>query len=89
MSQALHFDYAASKRYCKQIGLTWLGDDWVRDSDDAAWVEGFTQQQVDVAMRHHLWQVRTLFTPQVYRWYQRLFLAFYFITGWKLSPRSS
>lgn len=78
----LHFDYTAAKQYCKDLGLVWLGDDWVRNADQDAWVEGFSQQQLDIALQHHLWQVKWIFTPCNYTWYQRLFLAFYFITGW-------
>lgn len=79
----LHFDYIDSKAFCEAIGLVWLGDDFLRPSDQETWELGFTQQQVDMAMRHHLWQVNYLFTPKTYHWYQRLFLALYFITGWR------
>lgn len=79
----LHFDYAASKRYCETLGLVWLGDDFVRNADGEAWIEGFSQSQVDAAMRHHLVQVHWLFTPGNYRWHQRILIALYFLTGWK------
>lgn len=79
----MFFNYAASRQFCHEIGLQWLGDDFVVAADQDAWLHGFTQAQVDVAMRHHLWQVKFLFTPSSYLWWQRIFMAFYFITGWK------
>lgn len=83
MAKPLHFDYATSKAFCIGLGLIWLGDEWVRNADEDAWVEGFTQQQVDVAMRHHLVQVKVLFNAHSYRWRQRVVLALYFLTGWR------
>lgn len=79
----MHYDYSAAKNYCEQIGLVWLGDQFVSDADESAYKSGFTQEQVDVAMVHHLWQVRFLFTPQNYTYLSRIKLAFYFLTGWK------
>jgi hypothetical protein len=83
--RSLFFDYTASKQFCYQCGLVWLGDDFIAGADKDAWLHSFTQEQVDIAMRHHLWQVKCLFTPSFYRWYQRLLLAFFFLTGWKPS----
>lgn len=77
------FNYTASKQFCYEIGLVWLGDDFVANADQDAWLAGFNQHQVDIAMRHHLWQVKYLFTPSTYSWYQRIFMALYFLTGWK------
>lgn len=82
MNTSLHFDYSASRQYCEGIGLVWLGDDFLRNADSDAYHFGFTQEQVDVAMRHHLWQVKWLFTPSNYKWYQRLGIAFLFLFGW-------
>lgn len=84
---SLNYDYTSSKLYCESIGLKWLGDDFVRSADSEAFSLGFTQEQVDSAMKHHLWQVRWLFTPGSYRWYQRVFLALYFLTGFGV-PKS-
>lgn len=83
MAGKLHFDYVASKAFCESLGLIWLGDEWVRNADDEAWLTGFSQEQVDSAMRHHLVQVRWLFTPRNYKWHGRLMIALYFLTGWK------
>lgn len=80
---ALHFDYTASKSYCEMLGLYWLGEEFLRNADEEAWTEGFTQSQVDAAMRHHLVQVQWLFTPKHYAWSGRLLMALYFLTGWK------
>ena len=80
---SLKYDYAKSKAYCEHIGLRWLGDDFVRDADAAAWEHNFTQEQVDIAMMHHLAQVLWLFTPKIYTWPQRLVIALFFLTGWK------
>lgn len=77
----LNFDYSDAKMYCQQIGLEWLGDDFVRAADTDAKLYGFTQEQVDVAMRHHLSQVAWLFKPKTYRWYQRVMLALHFLFG--------
>jgi len=78
----LNYDYTPSRDYCAQIGLVWLGDDFVRAADQEAQDLLFTQAQVEAAMRHHLWQVKWLFTPSHYKWYQRLLLSLYFIVGW-------
>lgn len=82
MPKALHFSYAESKDFCEKLGLKWLGDEWVRNADDEAWLEGFSQKQVDVAMKHHLIQIKCLFSPNLYRWRDRALMAFYFISGW-------
>lgn len=81
----LHYDYSESKKACAQFGLVWLGDDYrpLLEADAAAALFGMTQAQVDVGMRHHLWQVKVLFTPTNYPWLSRLAIAFYFLTGWK------
>ena len=77
----LHYDYTEPKEYCKQIGLVWLGDDWVHAADSDAKSLNFTQAQVNCAMRHHLWQVKTLFNPKIYKLRQRLWLAAHFLFG--------
>lgn len=79
----LNYDYSASKQYCKNIGLVWLGDDFVREADTEAFQLNFTQEQVNAAMKHHLWQVKWLFDPTHYSYFQRILLAFYFLTGRK------
>jgi len=82
----MHYDYTASKEFCKEIGLIWLGDQFISDVDADAALHNFTQEQVDVAMKHHLWQVKFLFTPKSYTYVSRIKLAIYFLTGWK--PRN-
>lgn len=81
----LHYDYSASKAYCDQIGIFWLGDDYAGliDADKDASEMGLTQEQVDALLRKHLWQVKTLFTPSNYRPMSRIMMAMYFLTGWK------
>jgi hypothetical protein len=79
----MNYDYSAAKAYCEKIGLVWLGDQFISEADKDAYNAGFTQEQVDVAMRHHLWQVKFLFTPKSYGYLSRIKLAFYFLTGWK------
>ena len=78
---SLNYDYAASKQFCEQIGLHWLGDDFVRNADADAHRLAYTQEQVDAGMRHHLWQVKWLFTPKNYTLLQRAAMAFMFLTG--------
>lgn len=78
---ALNYDYTASKAYCESIGLFWLGDDFIRAADAEAFALNFTQEQVDAAMRHHLWQVRFLFNPKTYKWKMRIALALHFLFG--------
>lgn len=46
-----------------------------------------TQTQLDAVMRLHIDQVIELMTPQTYRWYHRLFLAFHFLFGRKPQPK--
>lgn len=77
----LNYDYTASKSYCEHLGLQWLGDEWVKDADGEAFSLAFTQQQIDAAMRHHLWQVKVLFSPQNYGFKQRLLMALHFLLG--------
>lgn len=79
----LNYDYTNSKTYCEQIGLYWLGDDFqpLVNADAAAKAADFTQAQVDVAMMHHLYQIKLLFTPKSYKYLGRLKIAFLFLTG--------
>lgn len=77
----LNFNYDSSRAYCQQIGLVWLGDSFLIAADADAKLLNMTQEQVDCAMRHHLWNVRYLFTPSNYSFIQRLKIAFYFLTG--------
>lgn len=81
MTSSLHYNYLASIAYCESIGLMWLGDDFIRSADEDAYKLGFTQEQVDVAMRHHLWQVSWLFNPKTYSWFQRISIAMWFLFG--------
>ncbi len=78
----LHYDYKDSRIYAESIGLVWLGDEFVASADAEAYRLSFTQEQVDAAMRHHLWQVKWLFTPSTYKYYQRILIALYFLIGW-------
>lgn len=77
----MNYNYQASKDYCKKIGLVWLGDDFVKEADADAQDSGFTQAQVDLAMRHHLWQIKFLFNPKTYGLKQRVLLALHFLFG--------
>lgn len=82
----LSYDYSTSKAYCEQIGLVWLGDDYAGlvNADAAARSLEMTQEQVDMMMRHHLWQVQQLFEPKNYKFLARVGIALYFLTGKKL-----
>lgn len=80
---ALHYNYEASIAFCEQIGLLWLGEEFLKDADKEAFELKFTQKQLDAAMRHHLWQTKYLFDPATYKFSGRLLLAFYFLTGIK------
>lgn len=82
---ALVYDYSKPKAACKRLGLVWLGDDYplLVAADAQAARLSFTQEQVDAAMVSHLEQVAALFNPKFYRWYGRLLMALYFLTGWK------
>lgn len=83
----MNYDYAPSKIYCEYIGLTWFGDDYAGliEADKEAKLIGLTQGQVNVLMRQHLWQTKTLFTPSNYKFTQRLGIALYFLTGIRLA----
>lgn len=78
---ALNYDYTASKAYCEQIGLYWMGEQFLLAPDADAKALNFTQEQVDAAMRHHLWQIKYLFTPKNYGLAGRIKLALFFLTG--------
>ena len=75
------YDYAASEKFCRSLGLQWFGDAWVEDAAKEAFLLGFTQQQFDAAMRHALIHVWRLFTPQSYTIKQRIRLALHFLFG--------
>lgn len=83
----MNYDYAASKQYCENIGLTWLGDAYLINIDREAKALGFTQAEVDWCIRTHLYQVKFLFTPKNYPFLHRLAIAFYFLTGLKPSAK--
>lgn len=83
-AKPLFYDYTASKAYAEQLGLVWLGDEFVRAADMDANLNGFTQAQVDIAMRHHLAQVLWLFTPANYRFVDRIKLAIHFLFNLKV-----
>lgn len=78
----LNYDYIASRKYCEQIGLIWLGDEFLVAPDAEAFSLEFTQAQVDAAMRHHLWQVKFICTPSNYKFMNRVVMALYWLTGW-------
>lgn len=63
--------------------MFWLGDEFVKNADAEAKALNFTQEQVDAAMRNHIWQVKWLFTAESHSWRSRVILALYFLTGWK------
>lgn len=77
----MNYDYTNSKIFCESIGLSWLGDDFVREADAEAHSLGFTQMQVEAAMRHHLWQVKWLFTPKNFKWRYRIAISLFFLFG--------
>lgn len=81
----LNYDYTDARTYCSSIGLVWFGDDYAGlvDADQKASGLNLTQDQVNLLMRLHLWQVRQLLTPKNYKFLQRAMIAFYFLTGWK------
>jgi len=81
----MHYDYEASKKYCTSIGLVWLGDNFILEADKDAFNAGFTQEQVDLAIRHYLWRVKYLFTPKNYSWVSRILIVVYFLTGWNVA----
>lgn len=80
----LYFDYKKSEAYCHQIGLVWLGEQYLAGGDNAAWEAGMSQDQIEAIMPYFLLHIKTLFTPQRYSFLGRLVIAFYFLTGWKL-----
>lgn len=77
----MQYDLTFTKNYCSQLGLQYLGDDWVAPAATEAYQLGFTQTQFDAAMKHHLFQVKTLFTAKTYKYSDRMKIAFYFLTG--------
>ena len=78
------YDYSSARKSCAEFGLTWFGDEYAeRQIGSIAKANDFTQQQIDVAFRTHLWQVKQLFEPSNYRWAQRVLIALYFLTGWR------
>lgn len=83
----LHYDYEKSKLYCEQLGLVWLGDEFMRNADGEAKDLKFTQDQMDAAVRHSLWHIRYLFTPKNYPIKGRIAIAFHFLFGGLLKSK--
>ena len=78
----MNFDWRPSMSYARSLGLIWVDfDSALVNADKEAHELGFRQDQFDAAMRHHLWQVKRLFTPQTYSWRTRLLLALHFLFG--------
>lgn len=81
MDKPLNYSYDRAKAYGELLGLKWMGDDFVRAADEEAKTLNFTQEQVDAAMKHHLWQVRYLFNPANLTLKQRIAAAAFFLFG--------
>lgn len=77
-----NFNYESGIAYAKKLGLTWIPE-WVEDFDQQAAAHGYTQAQVDLAIQHHLQQVKHLFSTSTYTFRQRVLLALHFIFGRK------
>lgn len=84
----MNFDYSFGEDYAKKLGLNWWPE-WVVYFDQQAGAHGFTQSQVDIAIQHHLWQVRHIFDARSYSFRQRLYLALHFLIGKKLKDVSN
>lgn len=80
MTEIFNYDHRAAMAYCEQIGLHWYAN-LVINADMDAKKFNFTQEQFDVAMRHHLWQVRHLFDPGSYSFCQRIVISLWFLFG--------
>ena len=80
---ALHYNYTQSKAYAEHIGVAWLGDDYegLIHADNDAFSVGMDQDQVNVVMRHMLWHVKWLLTPDHYSPEERQKLAAHFAGG--------
>ncbi len=78
---ALHYDYTKSKAYAEQLGLIWFGDDYIAVFDTQAQFLGFTQDQMDGAVKSALSHVKFLFTPKNFTYWTRIKIAFFFLTG--------
>jgi len=76
----MHYDYHKSAAYSKQIGLTWSAHH-VENFDQMAKAHGFTQAQVDIALQHHLWNVRQVMVREHYGMRKRIALALYYLFG--------
>lgn len=76
----MNYNYSGSKAYAKQIGMT-FDESWASDFDQQAKAFNFTQAQVDMALQHHLHQMKHIFTPSTYTMKQRILIALCFIFG--------
>lgn len=74
------YNYSSGEAYAKKLGLVWIPE-WVVNFDQHAAANRFTQAQVDIAIQHHLIQVRHLFNPSTYTFPRRIALALHFIFG--------
>ena len=78
----MNYNYSGAAAYAKAIGVEFF-ESWVENFDQQAQAFGFSQAQVDIAMQHHLWHVKFLFSPKTYNFKQRLMLAGHFLFGRK------
>jgi hypothetical protein len=80
----MNYDWRNPKRYCGLLGLKWLGDEYVEQFDNVAEDVGLSQRQLEKVVWHALSHVRYLFSPQNYRYRQRIAMAMWFLFGrWK------
>lgn len=77
---ATTFDFSAARAECEAKDLFW-SQEFEREADKQMAGAALTQSQVDVVTRLHLDYVCWLFSPQTYRWTQRIALAWHFLFG--------
>ena len=77
---SLNYSYDKPRKYCEQMGT--VCDERFIPTVDKSFTElNLTQDQVDGAMRVHIWVVINIFSPNQYSWKQRIGLAWHFLFG--------
>ena len=77
----MNYNYSGVEKYARNIGVVWHSK-WFAPFDEQAKVFGFTQAQIDVALQHHLWNVKNrIFNPKEYAFKDRIKIAASFLIG--------
>lgn len=76
----MNYDYTIARETAADFGLT-VDESSLDQFDAMATAHEFTQTAVDAVLDLHLIQMHRHWTPSNWRWWQRIMIAVYFLTG--------